>query len=475
MKKKLIATAVAGALGAPALAFAQASTVQIYGTIRGEYAYIDQGSSTAPGTVSNTGAAAAAGRGVVKKDFVNNPGGSNMGFKGTESLGGGLNAWFQLETNLQTDGSTGSQFAERNTGVGLNGPWGSVMFGQWDTPYKWATGGFSADETGLISTRQATQLGQPTCGNGQATTTQAITTTGCIYSFGRRASNVIQYWTPNFSGFEGRIAVTASEEKTFSNVAVQNPAVVGSTGLTATAAPGAYSGSIPAGGTATPRLWSVAGRYENGPITAGLAYERHEDYTRAGGTDKAWTIAGAYTFAGIFRLGALYEKIDWDVGTVNIPLTADHRGWSVFGDWAIAGPHSLKVGYSKSDSTGGTLGSQTAMAAATGLTGAALASATAGMTLNACQAGNGLSAGTACMLGGQGAQWTFNGGAGNTGSTIWSLRYAYDFSKRTQLQATYAKINNDSNAVGALLTSGNTAPNAGQSQSGYGVGIRHNF
>jgi len=43
MNKKLMAVAVAGALAAPALAFAQASTVQIYGKLTYEYGIADQG------------------------------------------------------------------------------------------------------------------------------------------------------------------------------------------------------------------------------------------------------------------------------------------------------------------------------------------------------------------------------------------------------------------------------------------------
>ena len=44
MQKKLLAVAVAGALGAPAVAMAQTSTVQIFGTMYIEYSYrLDQG------------------------------------------------------------------------------------------------------------------------------------------------------------------------------------------------------------------------------------------------------------------------------------------------------------------------------------------------------------------------------------------------------------------------------------------------
>ena len=44
MQKKLMAVAVAGALGVPAVALAQTSTVQIFGTMYVEYSFgVDQG------------------------------------------------------------------------------------------------------------------------------------------------------------------------------------------------------------------------------------------------------------------------------------------------------------------------------------------------------------------------------------------------------------------------------------------------
>ena len=43
MQKKLMAVAVAGVLGAPAVALAQTSTVQVFGTMYVEYSYADQG------------------------------------------------------------------------------------------------------------------------------------------------------------------------------------------------------------------------------------------------------------------------------------------------------------------------------------------------------------------------------------------------------------------------------------------------
>ncbi len=119
MKKKALALAVAGALGAPALALAQASTVQLYGQVRADYQYLKQGD------------------GLKSVDAFSSYD-SYLGFRGEEKLGGGLSAWFQCEStfNPTGEGNDGNGFCSRNSGVGFKGQWGNVFFGNWDTPYK---------------------------------------------------------------------------------------------------------------------------------------------------------------------------------------------------------------------------------------------------------------------------------------------------------------------------------------------------
>ena len=125
MKKKLIAVAVAGALGAPAVALAQASTVQIYGTLIVNYNYLDVG-----GTSPN---------GKPKVDMMNAHD-TNIGFKGEEALGGGLSAWFQCESTADLSGGNAAQgtgqWCGRNSGVGFKGGFGNVFYANWDTPMK---------------------------------------------------------------------------------------------------------------------------------------------------------------------------------------------------------------------------------------------------------------------------------------------------------------------------------------------------
>jgi len=133
MNKKLMAVAVAGAFVTPALVFAQTATVQVYGKATVEYGYADQGS------------------GRPDTDIFQTPGGSSVGFKGQEQLGGGLSAWFQCESSADIRGMNQDGFCGRNSAIGLKGGWGNVFFGRWDTPFKRATIGMvGAGDTGLL-------------------------------------------------------------------------------------------------------------------------------------------------------------------------------------------------------------------------------------------------------------------------------------------------------------------------------------
>ena len=102
MEKKLLAVAVAGLLAAPVIAAAQ-STVQIYGRVTYEWGRADQG----PGRPD--------------LDFADTPGGSAIGFKGVEQLGGGLSAWFQCESSADITGFDTSSICTRNSAVGFPG------------------------------------------------------------------------------------------------------------------------------------------------------------------------------------------------------------------------------------------------------------------------------------------------------------------------------------------------------------------
>src|SRR5512143_3190746 len=136
MNKKLVALAVAGVLGAP-LAQAQTANVTLYGRVNLDIEFVN-------GKIYNNN--------VKQPDLCNktlntgncittNPAvyrmGSNssrFGLRGTESLGGGLNAIFQLESSIDPAHSGGT-LAGRESFVGLQGGWGTVKIGRFLMPY----------------------------------------------------------------------------------------------------------------------------------------------------------------------------------------------------------------------------------------------------------------------------------------------------------------------------------------------------
>ena len=141
MNKKLMAVAVAGALAAPAVAFAQASNVQIYGRANlGIDVYSATGATVRP--VGNEGANEWKTRTRV---FDN---GSRFGLRGEENLGGGLKAIFLMENGVAMDTGNGNgQSGTANSSLGLAarlayagiaGGWGQITLGKQNV--FWANG-----------------------------------------------------------------------------------------------------------------------------------------------------------------------------------------------------------------------------------------------------------------------------------------------------------------------------------------------
>lgn len=113
MQKKLIALAVAGL--ASSAAFAQ-SNVTIYGTLRPSYDFLSVKNSAGDKTNSVTNM---------------NSNSSTIGFKGSEDLGNGLKAIFQLESNFDLTNTSGfGSNGTQDTFVGFqNSSWGTLKFG----------------------------------------------------------------------------------------------------------------------------------------------------------------------------------------------------------------------------------------------------------------------------------------------------------------------------------------------------------
>ena len=115
MNKKLVAVAIAGLLAAP-LAQAQTANVTLYGRLNMDFEFVNgrHANNTNPTLPCSSNS-------------------SRFGLRGTESLGGGVNAVFQIESSIRPVGYSG-KLAGRDSFLGFQGD-GSVRIGRFHAPY----------------------------------------------------------------------------------------------------------------------------------------------------------------------------------------------------------------------------------------------------------------------------------------------------------------------------------------------------
>lgn len=307
MKKKLLALAVAGAFVAPA-AMADTANVNVYGAVGVSVDFVDNGSA---GATSGT---------RVTKVSSN---ASHIGFKGTEDLGGGTSAVWQLETLLAMDANgagAGGLGSGRNTFAGLKGDsWGQVVLGNNDSPFK-------------SSTRKLDVFGNTIADNRSLT--GGITGKSAGASFDSRNTDSITYTSPNMSGFTLGVQYGVAAEE-------------------AVAASATQKGS----------LWSIAGGYEAGPLYVSAAYENHTANAAAGVTklkESAYRLGAGYKMDQI-EGSFTYEKSNDNFGAVagicgGAAADSDcygHNTWTLGGKFNISGSDAVKVAYTRAGERNG--------------------------------------------------------------------------------------------------------------------------
>jgi predicted porin len=215
MQKKVMALAVAGALVAPAAAFAQ-SNVQIYGRI-------NAGLDNYQATGASTTAAGAAGQGEVKARNRMFDQGSRLGVRGSEDLGNGLKALFVIESGLNVDTGSGltqsgsanssaGSLATRDSYVGLEGGFGRVTMGRQALWY--GNGVVEQVTSNYVNTGDPFFSG--TLGRIGAPTT--------------RTNNAFVYTSPTFSGFNGTVYYSPNSEATTAQSSVPGSANIDTNG-----------------------------------------------------------------------------------------------------------------------------------------------------------------------------------------------------------------------------------------------------
>lgn len=415
MQKKLIALAVAGL--ASTGAFAQ-SNVTIYGVADGSFESVSVGGGYASRTRLATNS-------------------SLIGFKGTEDLGNGLKAIFQVENQISLDGpggattnsqSMGNGWNTRDTFVGLTGGFGAVLAGYVSTPQRstaakydlmpGATGsGSSLNMIGRVNMGGVYQgaglVANNSFSNSAVGGQNLANNVGTIFR-----SQALTYVSPVVNGFNAVIAYVPNENR-------DN-----------TVAPDTVKRN--------PFGWNAAFNYSNGPINASLAYLKLKDIGIGQGVSNAvgngeedhtnWLLGASYDFSPSTKVSFMYDnykgKLGLDSGSA---ATVKRNAWYLAGKQSF-GANDLVVAYMRNDDN---------------------------------------------KVNGVG------GSFGDTGAQAWSVRLAHNFSKRTQAYAIYTQIENEANAVYDFNAidpavpggtgGGNGVVSAGADPRVLGVGIRHSF
>ena len=318
MNKKLVAVAVAGMLAVPLAAQAQTANVTLYGRLN-----LDMEVVNAKQDLSGGGCGCKESMYFVKSNS------SRLGVRGSEALGGGLSAIFQIESAVgaTNGGGGGATLGTRETFVGLQGGWGTFKLGYFLTPYDDIHPIF-----GNVPTLATSMLG-----------TQALwSNTGWSGNsqyggaFDDRAANSIRYDSPNIAGFTGSVQIGSG---------TQGGDATGSNNSTPTTLEAQRKHAY---------MTSVNGLYSAGPFQAGIAYEFHNNFRPGSAAnpklqDQGVSVAASWNF-GVAKIGGVFERLKYDIvtgGTVQRNMWGASLTWNLgpgqlylMGGWAQNGSGS---------------------------------------------------------------------------------------------------------------------------------------
>lgn len=462
MNKKLITLAVAAAMAAPAIAsaeailygkvhasldYAEVTNQKFLNPVTGAEAFIPGTTTYAPySLVVENGQLVVRpnigedfkGWGMSSSGYIPGEGrASRLGVKGSEDLGNGLKAIYQIEFGINLNDTNDNvlnnsdTISYRNTFVGLAGNWGTFLLGRHDTPMKISTGKLDlfadtmADYNGTVGFRDL------------------------------RADNAVAYISPNWSGFQLAAAIVPSGG---ASGGVNNARNINEDGIADT--------------------YSIAAIYSNGPFYASAAFENlynehfnTQSVSLAGNNCPVETPdadvrdpldpylvscrfqdsdAQAYRFGlGLlnwngFSLTAIYENQDQFGNDRYLGYTdpanpansyllpsgpKDADLWQIQAGYAF-GNSMIKAMYGQAEYSGGTV-----------VAGANWVSINGGPEF---------------------LEYT-TGSLDYTNST-WSIGYDYNFSKRTTAYALYTAVDSDAEDI---VT--------GSSWSGFSMGMMHSF
>ena len=218
---------------------------------------------------------------------------SRIGFKGTEDLGGGYKATFQLEQRLDLwDGKGSDPEWEGASNLGLSGPFGRVRFGR-------------MNEIETESFRRLDPFNQEGVGSMMKGTQRTS-----------RIGNVARYDSPSLSGFRVSLGYYLGQNTQHVDDDVTR-------------------------NRADNDGYAIGLNYDNGPLLLLANYSRLSDSNDSW----VWSLGGSYRF-GPVKIGLGYERTEdkgWKMGEASNKLDASESrqdNWILSGDYQ-SGPHRI--------------------------------------------------------------------------------------------------------------------------------------
>jgi predicted porin len=303
MHKTVIALAIAGLAAAPAFAD---SNVTIYGSV--DYGWLARSGDSGLRKECNS---AKPGPGCGKQEFASGVSVPNrLGFKGSEDLGGGTKAIFELEAGFLADDGTNSipgvggnnlttdtngPVFRRHSWVGLTGDWGTVLGGRVD-----------GARYGVATKYDPFQSG-------------GVGNMGSLQSHATRADNAIAFVTPNYEGLYAVLAYT-------SNLVGQE---------------GAYN-------TGDARLWVIQPNYVMGPVSVTLNYEHLTVHNSPINAKVNIYVVGAWYDFGVAKVTGYWEHVKTDADVNPCPtggVRCDQTSWMVGGIVPVTENDNIRASY----------------------------------------------------------------------------------------------------------------------------------
>ena len=317
MNKHLIALAAVATLATSGAALAQ-SSVTIYGRLDASVGTIDKGAGSDSKMFSGGDVGLTTPR---------------LGFRGTEDLGGGLKANFQLEQRLDLD--TGAQQPTKANGVdvpgfkgattlGLAGGFGQVRIGRMLTVYD--------DVRALSNSRNLFDSNGFTPTGAVFKAISGTKTKNADYT--SRFNSQIRYDMPVMGGVYGGVSYA------FEQTATKGDKLAG------------FMLGYKAGGLdialgyqdekTKQKYTTLAGAYDMGSFAVSAGYNQRSGVAAADGDDAEYNL-GVEVPVGAFKLSAGYAASK----TKNIANTAKSSGFGFGGTYSLSKRTRVYAGYSK--------------------------------------------------------------------------------------------------------------------------------